>query len=896
MSSLYKGIFVFSLLAFIHFTVGAEEIVFGKFHSSAPCILLGFGNESKVEGINSIAGEVISHDAENMYVSNSALHLRKKGHATQTTLLRWKLPEKLKAGKYAVYSLFTLGGVSPQNFSISAGTDVGHLSQRGEFKQKNIASWKADWQKSSEEIVLTPNDRFIQIEIKGSASLQKVINAFLLEYIGSELIQPEIATILKNGHTDAWLVTLSGGMCGLSLWGIDTEKYLRPGVGDPSLQGAFDGIKPGKWRKESSVTDGRVVIDQRTANYSWSLGTGLAHLYIYSPEKMELRLHVAQSGFNTEGRLNGEVLKFERDQSPPAIINTNKEQMIDSENEQGTKLKVKTTSSQHPVKAMLLIQKGWNRLLLRLHMQHNKDECFVFIPTFSAEKSSTLLELRCTVNDPEADNELKSYARKLNRFVQCGEDMNNIMHPGDPVKVQFQLLSNNPDQKKNSNKTNPPYVPEFPARAKLTLCDYDGIAISEKTVQMTIPGTVEVDFGVNAQAGYYVVHSELYNLEGKIIHVYPGDGFSVVRGTAAQYKRKDMKKMAVTYYFLAGGASSYKFAFPWMRKMGIYRNIGSNPSFPVELAEKAKDEGFILTADFWDKHNAYDTTQREELVKRAAPYTRFFKSFNEIDIHKTVRMTPKKWVARTKGEFEAVKKYDPENSVYVGGSLVRPGSDSWFAECLKLGIDQYIDAWDVHAYPKRPPSLEGTCSNSSNETELGVLKIYNELGRKNTLPFWLGETGARACHGSDARRWQADMVAKMTACISSREDFHYIGFLWPWRCIPSNRPNDISTSHNPADAALYTVSALVDGFPYKKLDIGDNIQAAEFGKTIMLWKEGNPQKVRLNLKASDQPVLVDVIGRKTDLKANAAGVFEVNASSSPVYILPYAEFKRLTAM
>ena len=174
------------------------------------------------------------------------------------------------------------------------------------------------------------------------------------------------------------------------------------------------------------------------------------------------------------------------------------------------------------------------------------------------------------------------------------------------------------------------------------------------------------------------------------------------------------------------------------------------------------------------------------------------------------------------------------------------------------------------------------------------LKCYKTLGKKNKHPFWLGETGARACHGRDSRRWQTEMVAKMTACICSRKDFHYIGFLWPWRCIPTVKPSDIPTSHNPADAALYVASALIDGFEYQKLNLGKNIQAAKFGPTIMLWSVRGKQLVQLSLDHKQKWVKVDVVGRITPLKINNK-VYEIHIDKSPVYILTDKKYQELTA-
>jgi hypothetical protein len=876
------------------FAVNSDLALPVKSPLESSCILLGFEAPragENVENLTHITGMVVRHDADNMFISKGALCLRKKGHHRHKALLRWKLPATFRPGKYTLYSQFTLGGVSKQTFTIKAGPDAEHLSPRSVFSQKNAESWKMAWQKTSAAIALLADDQIIEIEVDGGASLQKVIKAFLLEFKSPIGIPEEAASAVVSGVPSRWLVTLSGGMCGLSLWGVDTEAAMRPSIGDPSLSKAFDSTQASTWRPVDTDARKQVVVDASTGNYTWSRGTGLAHIYLFSPSRQEAWLHLAQTGFQSSGWVNGSPMVFQADRTVQSPLETGEAEEVASHNEQGTALNVRTRLAQKPIVAELVLKKGWNRVLLKLNMQHKKGDTFAFFARLTDKKNVPLANLKTCVNDPAANNLLKTYARTLLRFVRT-DDPSNLLHPGMPLKIQYDLL---PPSEKNMTIERLP-VPPFTAELELTLTDYDGQLVARKRVAGTFPGTIDVDFGEKAQSGYYAVHATLYDTSGKVIYVYPTDGFSVVKGVAAQLKRRYQKKMAVTYYFMSGGRSSYKEAFPWMQKMGIFRNIGSNPEFPLELAERAKGKNLILTMDFWDIHNAYSQEKRLKLVEKSAPFTRFFKSYNEIDIHKDVRMTPAKWTARTKGEYEAVRAKGPANSAYVGGSLVRPGSGTWFLDCLKLGIDQYLDAWDVHAYPQRAPKLEGTCSNSIDETELGVLKCYRKLGKTNTLPFWLGETGARACHGLDARRWQADTVAKMAACIGSRSDFHYIGFLWPWRCIPYNKPNDISTSHNPADAALYIASALIDGFDYCRLELGETVQAARFGKTIMAWStagEGG-ENVSIPLAAGGKWVMVDVVGRvrQMDVKNNR---LEVVLTSTPVYLLREETYNELTS-
>jgi hypothetical protein len=187
-------------------------------------------------------------------------------------------------------------------------------------------------------------------------------------------------------------------------------------------------------------------------------------------------------------------------------------------------------------------------------------------------------------------------------------------------------------------------------------------------------------------------------------------------------------------------------------------------------------------------------------------------------------------------------------------------------------------------------------SNSPNETELGVLKAYRELGLTNTKPFWIGETGARSSHGMDARRWQANTVAKMIACANSRKDFAKIGFLVPWwYSRAQSRMGDIEAAHMPAEASYYTAGALIDGFPYTRLDLGGDIQAARFGPTTMVWRTSPGGPVSLPLGSEKRWVLVDVVGRVSPLALSAGGKAEIAATDSPVYVLRADDYARLTA-
>ncbi|MDD5631007.1 MAG: hypothetical protein PHI13_03120, partial [Methylococcales bacterium] len=238
---------------------------------------------------------------------------------------------------------------------------------------------------------------------------------------------------------------------------------------------------------------------------------------------------------------------------------------------------------------------------------------------------------------------------------------------------------------------------------------------------------------------------------------------------------------------------------------------------------------------------------------------------------------------------------------YVGGSLVRPGdkegAGQWFKQVLQLGLDQHQDAWDVHAYPQKAPRFGGPIGNGENEDERGVLATYASLGRKNSLPFWLGETGAKTMHGLTGRRWQAEQVAKIIAWVNSRSDYLGLAF-----CIGHEydlaygRIWDYSMGHKPGEAAMYTASALIDGLPYKSFDAKDaNIQAAYFGETLMIWRTDEAAgNWPLRLDQGKSWVLADAVGHTQELKVDASGYAIIPISSSPVYVLTRTDYERLT--
>ncbi|MDZ4154261.1 MAG: hypothetical protein U1E01_24600, partial [Methylicorpusculum sp.] len=338
-------------------------------------------------------------------------------------------------------------------------------------------------------------------------------------------------------------------------------------------------------------------------------------------------------------------------------------------------------------------------------------------------------------------------------------------------------------------------------------------------------------------------------------------------------------------------------------------SVGSYPGFDTKYKdqwEDAKQRGLILFADSSGDSPWLNDHPEEakNFINQAGAFTRFFKSTNEIDIRLEPEWQklrdPAHWVERAKREYEQAHQRRSD-AHYVGGSLVRPGdkegAGQWFRQVLQLGLDQYQDAWDIHAYPQNAPRFEGPIGNSDVEGESGVFAAYADLGSKNRLPFWLGETGAKVMHGSTGRRWQAEQVAKMIAWVNSRSNYLGLAFCIGYEYdLAYGRIWDYSMGHKPGEAALYTAGALIDGLSYKAIDTkDDHIQAAYFGETFMIWRADEVSSTwQLPLDEAKSWVLVDVVGRQQALTVNASGLAEIPISSSPVYVLTRSDYDRLT--
>lgn len=698
-------------------------------------------------------------------------------------------------------------------------------------------------------------------------------------------------TSAANGVPQSWLIAGTwAGPSGLSLWGLEAESTARPSLNDPCIVVQFDNVLRGSWEAKTSGANGVILLDTATGDWVWSRATSYACVYVKTIHDRDVTIRISQTGVHTQAWINGEPVALAKDSSPAAVTLRPTSVSIAptaSKNDQGGIMLVQPQRPEGPVYASVHLVSGWNRVLVKLTMQNRAGESFAFKARFDDADGSPARDLSTSLINPISDMPLRAEANRIQPLVTTDAPF-NLVHAGEKVKLTVAL--NRLTTESEQTPVGP--LASFRARVGIIVNDYDGKPVMRKSVITTLPGSVPFDLGTAPPIGYYSVQVGVSSESGALIAEYPPDGFSVIGGTAAMKARAPRKKMATTYYWMEDKRFRSLY-LPYMQRLGFYRDIGGNPGPCVDLYSEAVKRGIRLAGDLWDFS---DKAYVADTVAKIAPFVDSFKSYNEVDIVPRVRGTAEHWTQITRDHYEAVKAVSP-NCTVLSASLVRPGADSWFKDCLTLGIEKWVDAWDVHCYPRDAPVLGGSLSNGADETDLGVLKSYKELGRVNDKPFWIGETGARACHGTDARRWQADMVSKMIACANSRADYQEIGFLVPWWYSRENSSlGDIEAAHMPAEAAYYTAGALIDGFPYAKLALGDSIQAAQFGPTTMLWSTGAPGAVALKLDTRQFWVVVDVVGRVRKLKVPSNGLASMRLSPSPLYVLTNVNYQNLTRL
>jgi hypothetical protein len=726
-------------------------------------------------------------------------------------------------------------------------------------------------------------------------------------------VTPDTPKPLQGGVPVAWLVGgIHDGLAGVSLFGLDSETVLRPNPEETYLSLQMMGGEMRSWQLVSTQAHGIADIEAKTQHsYGWSRGSGYAQTYMHVEKATQALLHLNHTGIKSAAWLDGQPIRLANDPKPPngyALIAGNIKTLLHGLTTEGLVTTAKPDQAESPQLAVLDLSPGWHNLLLKLVMQHDQGQRFYFTGLFTDPSDKPLESIKTQLTDPLVELSLNKIAAKLRPLIFVDAPA-NLPHPGDPIKLRVDMRWHSILEETGL----PAPLPRFKAKLRLRLVNYDGNELAAQELSGLFPCEVEVDFGTIAESGYYAVYASLYTDDGKLIMNYPADGFSVVRGVTEQKQRLDNKKLWNNdYYALADGDKSFIQAdgyFSWLERMGIFRSYGSYPGFEQQYKakwERARQRGLVLFADSSGDSNWLNDNLKDGhgFINTAAKFTRYFKATNEIDIRAEPQWQklrePAHWVKRAKWEYELAHQLR-KDAHYVGGSLVRPGdaegAGQWFKQVLQLGLDKYQDAWDIHAYPQQAPRFGDAIGNGGNEDERGVLATYASLGKKNSLPFWLGETGAKAMHGITGRRWQAEQVAKMIAWVNSRSDYLGLAF-----CIGHEydlaygRIWDYSMGHKPGEGALYTASALIDGLPYKAYDAKDTaIQAAYFGETLMLWRTDEATvNWRLQLDPSVAWMVVDVVGHAQALAVDSLGNANIPISSSPVYVLSKASYSRLT--
>ncbi len=676
----------------------------------------------------------------------------------------------------------------------------------------------------------------------------------------------------------------------LSLDGLSSERDLRPNAGDRYTYTNFDTVYATNWTTCARQDQRGYVVMPKCNGFSWTEGSAYGFVWVISPDDRVVTLRCSASGGAQTLWVNGAKrpsLKTRFD--PVQRVKTT------AHTDQGNEIEVEVTTGGMEATYSLPLVKGANRLLLKLYTKQPKGTDVFFDAEFEDAEGCEF-----KTSAPEIDGARHAAIMNLDSTVYV-EAPGNLLHPGEEIVLKTIVVPPPPPCAKKGQKVVAPPAPEpFTVKCVQTISDFDGLEFAQRSFTMTFPGTNVTKFGsVPANGlGYYQIRTDVLDENGRALASLRPDGFSVIAGTKARRERheKGLNKVTTCFYWMntiPDNIHNCENFLPWMSQMGILHNIGGACK-NGELMAKAKEYGITFTADFLDPWCAEKPEAKIESAKTAAPYTKYYKAWNEIDISPfRLKTSTTNWTNRVRTEWEAVHAARPD-AIYTGPTFSHVGNSKWFADCLKQGWADYVDVWDVHAYPKNAPNLEDKhVTNSSNESGSGVeVALKKTLGKKNDKKFIMGEWGPRSSHGREGRIWQIGMTTKMVAWLGSNPNYLMGGFLVPWE----NR--ELACGHQPCEAALYTASALIDGFPYSRYEVGferERFEAGLFGKTLIIWtKNGITDERSFRPPFEGDLVLVDAIGRVKPLPRDAQGLVKVAFSESPVYILEASEYTRLT--
>lgn len=731
----------------------------------------------------------------------------------------------------------------------------------------------------------------------------------------------EPSALAQDGSPVRWLTGMNWpGQNGVGRWGIGAEATQRPNPGDLIACGYYTaGNQKGSWEEHPSGANGVCVLTDKLADsYAWGKATNYAVVYLRADAPVKTVLHLQHSGIKSAIYLDGSELPLVEDKEPPFTLGRQqpaaKEAVVERAGQEIHDDVTVPQSAQPPVEVALDLAKGWHCLIIKLVHGQNKGERMLFAAKFAGLGGRAPSGLFTQTSDPEVVSSIAQAAAGLWPSLTLEGIPGNLPHPGEPLT----LVADMRVTPSFMAKWCPDVFLPINATLRVRMADYDGKVIKTVETKGSFPDVAKLNLGPAPEPGFYVLTPELVAPDGRLIHRFFPDGFSVVLGNASQKERVDKKKLMNSYYY---AFNDWDTLAPWLERIGMLKNVGSTPGLtgtdiPAKW-EDAKKRGIVLFGDFagdsaWMNN---DVKNAEGMVALASKYTRYFKGINEVDGRSSgengmswqISRKPEKYVERTQAQYEAVHKARTDainfgGSVYCSGvSRVRSdhleilGPREWLRKCLELGLDKYIDAWDVHAYPQLAPHLEAaSVSNSPTESDLGVREVYKEAGIPFNKPFLLGETSAMVFHGFTALRWQADTVAKMTAWVNSRPDWMGVA-LCAAQHDRRKTAEEYGMARNPGEASIYTAGALIDGLPYKRVKTEDNqIQAAWFGGTFMVWRaDEKSSDWKMKLEGAGPWVMVDVVGRVRPLDVRN-GEVQFAIGTSPLYVLTKTDYQRLT--
>lgn len=452
---------------------------------------------------------------------------------------------------------------------------------------------------------------------------------------------PEPAALV-NGSPARWLVATGWpGRCGVGDWGLDAEALQRPNPGDLFAYGFYTaGNRSGRWQERPVGANGVCrIVDKLTDSYAWGKSTSYAVTYLEVARPVKAVLHFQHSGIQSAVYLDGVERPLLADKSPPLTLARHAPKTRPDENNQekavqrpGQEIHDDVTvpqAAQRPLAATLELAEGWHCLILKLVHAQGKDETVLFTSRLTGTEGTPLDCLRTRTSDPTAPLGVAQAAAGLWPSLTLEGVPGNLPRPGEPLTLVADMRVAGSAVRKQPflAKWLPTIFLPITATLRVTMTDYDGKRLGVYETEGAFPDVVKLDLGPAPGPGFYSLIPELYAADGRLIHRFHPDGFSVVRGNAAQKQRRDKKELWLSYYY---PFNNWEHDAAWLERTGLFQSMGSTPGVPKDAEAKWQDaqkRGIVLWGDFaGDSHwmnNAEPEAQR--IVDVVPKYTRFFK-------------------------------------------------------------------------------------------------------------------------------------------------------------------------------------------------------------------------------------------------------------------------------